>query len=221
MKIDAPGPEQSREPTFLSDYRPPAFSIPEAELELELDPERTIVTNRMRLVRGPAATDLELNGEHLELLEIRLDGEKLPASAYELDEKLLRITGIGPECLLEVRTATSPKANTALEGLYVSGGLLCTQNEPEGFRRITYFIDRPDNLARFRVTLNANQERFPVLLANGNAIERKKLPDGRHSVTWQDPHPKPTYLFALVAGDLACVADRFRPRSGRDVKLEI
>ena len=221
MKLDPPGPKPARKPTRLSDYQPPGFSIPEAELDFELDWERTIVTNRMRVLRGSGANELELDGEQLELLEIRLNGQKLSEADYELDEKSLSIPGLPSECWLEVRTAISPKANTALEGLYASGGLLCTQNEPEGFRRITYFIDRPDNLARFRVRLSAKQEDFPVLLANGNAVERRKLSDGRHSVTWEDPHPKPTYLFALVAGDLACVADRFRTRSSRDVKLEI
>ncbi|HXG29531.1 MAG TPA: aminopeptidase N [Nevskiales bacterium] len=211
-------------PTRRLDYRPPAWQVERVELHFELDPQDTLVRSRLQLRRDPAApttTPLVLDGRGLELLELRLDGEALAQERYRLEETRLTIADVPPQALLEVTTRIHPATNTALEGLYQSGSLLCTQCEAHGFSRITYFPDRPDVMARYRVTLSADQRRYPVLLANGNPVASGIGEGGRHWVTWEDPFPKPCYLFALVAGDLALVEDRFVTRSGRPVSLRI
>ena len=162
-----------------------------------------------------------LDGQELELLGLAVDGEALGANRYSVDADHLTIEGLPPACTLATRVRIHPESNTALEGLYVSNGNFCTQCEPEGFRKITYFLDRPDVMARYRVRIEAERARWPVLLANGNRIEEGALDDGRHFAVWEDPFPKPAYLFALVAGRLARLADRFTTRSGREVALEI
>lgn len=211
----------AREPIRLSDYRPPAFRIETVELSFDLVPERTVVASRLTLVRQDAEADLELDGEDLELLSIALDGAALGPDRYRVEGARLILPGLPERCTLDIVTAINPAANTRLEGLYVSSGNFCTQCEAEGFRRITYFLDRPDVMATYKVTMTADRGKFPVLLSNGNLVEQKDLGDGRHMAVWQDPFPKPCYLFALVAGDLACVADRFTTASGRDVALNI
>ncbi|QIK36863.1 aminopeptidase N [Caldichromatium japonicum] len=209
----------------LADYRPPEFLIDAVELCFELDPEHTEVSARLSIRRNPAVGQangsLRLAGEGLELLALALDGQPLPPDAYRLDEQGLTLWQVPERFRLDSRVAIHPARNTALEGLYQSKDILCTQCEAEGFRRISFFLDRPDVLARYRTTLIADRKRFPVLLANGNPIERAELPDGRHRVTWEDPFPKPCYLFALVAGDLECVEDRFVTASEREVRLQI
>jgi aminopeptidase N len=210
--------------THRLDYRPPAFQVEHIELHFELDSQDTIVRSRLQLRRdpdAPAAAPLVLDGRGLELLELRLDGEVLAQARYRLDEHCLTITEAPSLAQLEVTTRIHPAANTALEGLYQSGGLLCTQCEAHGFSRITYFPDRPDVMASYRVTLSADRACYPVLLANGNPVASGTGEGGRHWVTWEDPFPKPCYLFALVAGDLAVVEDRFVTRSGRPVTLRI
>jgi aminopeptidase N len=211
-------------PTRRLDYRPPDWRVEHVELHFELDPEDSLVRSRLQLRRDPAApatAPLVLDGRGLELIELRLDGEALAQARYRLEETRLTIADVPPQALLEVTTRIHPAANTALEGLYQSGSLLCTQCEAHGFGRITYFPDRPDVMARYRVTLSADQRRYPVLLANGNPVASGTGEGGRHWVTWEDPFPKPCYLFALVAGDLAVVEDRFVTRSGRPVSLRI
>ncbi len=208
----------------LKDYTPPPYLALTIELRFELEAARTLVQARTRYRRNPAASPtapLRLDGQELELLRIAVDGRALDAGEYACDADHLQLDGLPEEFLLEVTTAIQPAANTALEGLYQSGGNFCTQCEAEGFRKITYFQDRPDVMCIFTTTLIADQVACPVLLANGNRTEQGMLEDGRHFATWHDPHPKPCYLFALVAGDLACVEDRFTTMSGREVALRL
>jgi aminopeptidase N len=209
--------------THLKDYRPPEFLIEQVALRFDLDVDQTDVAAELWLYRNPAATrgdgDLRLDGEQLELLEITLDGRALPPSQYRLDEHSLTVHRVPDRFRLWTRVRISPRANTALEGLYQSGDMLCTQCEAEGFRRITYFLDRPDVMSRYRVTLVADPSRYPVLLSNGNPAGTEDLPDGRRLARWDDPFPKPSYLFAVVAGDLARVEDSFTTASGRQVPL--
>ena len=177
-----------------------------------------------RFIRAPGAapeTPLILDGEGLQLIAISLDGRALSEADYEVDDRTLRISGFPADGVLEVVTEIAPRANTKLEGLYVSGDVLCTHCEAEGFRRITYFPDRPDVMARYTVRLTADKARFPVLLSNGNLIDSHDVGDGRHTAVWEDPFPKPSYLFAVVAGDLGCLEDRFVTASGREVQLRI
>jgi aminopeptidase N len=199
------------------DYRPPDWLVPEIALEFELDSNRTHVRARLELERrgeGP----LRLDAEDLEILSVRIDGA--PASWRE-DGKTLVVEIPGDRAVLESEVAIAPAANTQLMGLYESGGILCTQCEAEGFRRITPFPDRPDVLSRYRVKMIADKGRYPVLLSNGDPIGSGELDGGRHWAEWRDPFPKPCYLFALVAGDLVANRDRFVTRSGRTVELGI
>ncbi|MDQ7731442.1 aminopeptidase N [Halomonas sp. SpR1] len=212
------------QPVYLSDYQPPAYRVTHTELTFDLDPAATRVKARLLMERHPeAALDapLVLNGEHLKLISLAIDATSLEASAYELDEGGLRIAQVPERFVLESEVEIAPQENTALEGLYQSNGMYCTQCEAEGFRRITFYPDRPDVMATFKVTVIGDQQREPILLANGNPIERGELEGGRHFVTWEDPHPKPCYLFALVAGNLHSVEDHFTTMSGRDVTLQI
>jgi aminopeptidase N len=214
--------DTARRPTALKDYRPPDYRIDRVDLRFALDPARTITRAKLAIRRvGDDPAPLVLDGQELELLSIRLDGVDLPPGDYSLSPTHLTIAGPPAAFTLEIETATAPKDNLALEGLYVSGGNFVTQCEAEGFRKITYFLDRPDVLAIYTVEIAANKKRYPVLLSNGNPTQNLDLPDGRHSATWHDPHPKPSYLFALVAGDLTCVNDRFTTASGRRVALRI
>jgi len=210
---------------YLKDYQRPAYLVEDIHLRFELDPGATRVTSRMIVVRNPqspaASGALELMGQNLDLRSLRVDGVELGPGNYQLDAEQLLLSGLAERAVVEIETVINPQANTALEGLYVSGNMFCTQCEAEGFRRITFFPDRPDVMARYTTTLMADKTRYPVLLSNGNPVERGETGDGRHWVTWQDPFPKPSYLFALVAGDLYCQEDSFRTRSGRDVTLKI
>ncbi|MDQ6618097.1 MAG: aminopeptidase N [Pseudomonadota bacterium] len=209
------------------DYRPPAFLIDTIELVFELDPHATRVRSTLAFRRNPhadsrdLAAPLVLDGEGQKQVRVLLDGQTLAADCYALAEASLTIASPPPAGSLTIDAVIDPSGNAALEGLYVSSGVFCTQCEPEGFRRITYFPDRPDVLARYTVTLIADAARYPVLLSNGNRIDAGELPDGRHFARWHDPFPKPTYLFALVAGDLDALRERFTTASGRSVTLEI
>ena len=217
--------EQTPKTVRLQDYRPPEFLIDQVILRFDLDQDETRVQARLALRRNPAAETraeaLFLHGEGLELRSLSLDGRALEAGEYRVGEAGLTIPGVPDRFLLESEVCIRPGGNTTLEGLYRSGRMLCTQCEAEGFRHITWFLDRPDVMSRFTTTLVADRERYPVLLSNGNPVERKTLPDGRHQVTWADPFPKPSYLFALVAGDLHKIEDRFTTTSGKEVQLEI
>lgn len=209
----------------LKDYTPPEFLIDRVRLRFELDEDETLVRARLALRRNPAAADpkapLVLNGEELELRELALDGRVLGPGDYALEEDSLTLAGLGERAELEVLTAIRPQENTRLEGLYKSSGNFCTQCEAEGFRRITYFLDRPDVMAVYTTTIVADRARYPVLLSNGNLVDSGELEGGRHFATWHDPYPKPSYLFALVAGDLVCHEDRYTTASGREVQLRI
>jgi aminopeptidase N len=214
------------QPVLLADYRPPGFLIDTVDLVFELGAADTRVKSRLGIRRNPEVSErgapLHLDGEALELHSLALDRELLGPNRYQLStEGGLILDDVPDTFTIDVETRISPESNTALSGLYMSGGNFCTQCEPEGFRRITYFIDRPDAMARYTTTIHADKARFPVLLSNGNPIERGESDDGRHWAKWVDPHPKPSYLFALVAGDLIAVEDSFTTRSGKDVALAI
>ncbi|MFP4080373.1 MAG: aminopeptidase N [Ectothiorhodospira sp.] len=206
----------------LEDYAPPQWRVDAVYLDFALDPEQTRVRSRLeltRLVDGPAP--LVLNGQDLGLEGLRVDGRDWPEDRRTLEAERLLLHDLPATCVVELETVLEPRANTALEGLYVSGGNFCTQCEAEGFRRITWFPDRPDVLTVYTVRLEADRATCPVLLSNGNPVESGDLPGGRHYAIWHDPFPKPSYLFALVAGDLVCQEDRFTTRSGREVDLRI
>src|SRR5438067_1269734 len=213
-------------PTRLADYRPPDFLIDEVALDFDLGDTETLVKSHLQLRRNPEAATpaapLRLDGEELALLAISLDGKPLAPGDYALEpDGTLAIPRTPDAFSLDITAHIHPETNTQLSGLYMSGGNYCTQCEPEGFRRITWFLDRPDVMSRFTVTVRGDKSRYPVLLSNGNPSGSGDLADGRHFAKWIDPHPKPSYLFALVAGDLVAVRDNFTTRSGRTVPLAI
>ncbi len=216
--------EGTPEPIFLKDWRPPPYLVDHIALEFDLERENSRVKARLEICRNPiseAENHLVLDGEELELLSIHLDGIPLHRDRYRLEDDKLTIEGVPDAFVLETEVMIHPQDNTRLEGLYVSKDMLCTQCEAEGFRRITFFPDRPDIMPRFQARLNADRSLYPVLLSNGNLIERGNLADGRHYALWEDPFPKPCYLFALVAGKLEKKTDTFMTNSGRKVLLEI
>lgn len=217
--------ENNPHTTYLKDYKVPAFLIEKVDLEFDLHEDVTHVKSRLEIHANSASDAKEkklvLNGEALELKSLVLDGKELTASQYEIAKNLLTIPNVPEKFILEVHTIIKPQENTALSGLYKSSGNFCTQCEAQGFRRITYFLDRPDVMARYTTTIIAEQKRYPLLLSNGNPIAKGKTDDGRHWVRWEDPFKKPSYLFALVAGDLEYVEDFFQTMSGRRVKLQI
>jgi aminopeptidase N len=210
---------------YLKDYRPPPFLIDQVELEFILGEAETRVVSNLTLRRNPASeeqpTCLELQGEELKLLTLAIDGRELDNSEYRVDEEGLRIEQVPEQFQLRSEVAIYPQDNTALEGLYKSGSLFCTQCEAEGFRKITWFLDRPDVMSRFSTSIIADKKSYPVLLSNGNPVAEEELEQGRHRVRWEDPFPKPAYLFALVAGDLRDIRDSYTTASGRDVDLRI
>ena len=206
----------------LADYQPASFAIRNVELEFELFSDKTLVTSTLTIERTRADhSALVLDGQELTLLSVELDGLILDASDYQLTPDQLIIASPPDHFTLRTVVEIHPERNTSLEGLYRSRTMFCTQCEAEGFRKITYYLDRPDVMSIFTVRITADQEQYPVLLSNGNQIGAETLDHGRHSVTWHDPHKKPAYLFALVAGDLAHIEDRFTTMSGRDVVLRI
>ncbi len=215
---------QRPETTLLKDYRTPAYLVDTIDLCFRLTPSATRVISTVRYVRNADRTNpepLRLDGEQLDLRFLRLDGVVLRADDYQLSTSGLTIPEVPEAFVLEVETEIHPENNTALEGLYLSSGNFCTQCEAEGFRKITYYPDRPDVMARFRVRIEAARDACPVLLSNGNLIEQGELDSGNHFVQWDDPFRKPAYLFALVAGDLTCIEDQFVTRSGRKILLQI
>ena len=209
---------RSLPPVRRADYRPPAWLVPEIALEFDLDPQRTRVRARLDVRRGGEHREpLRLDGEGLRLLSVTVDGK---AAAHKLDKAGLTIRLAGERAMVETLVELVPSTNTQ-RGLFVLGAALCTQCEPEHFRRVTFFPDRPDVLSRFTVTLRADKARFPVLLSNGERAGAGDLADGRHWAEWRDPHPKPCYLFAAVAGDLVADSDHYATASGRAVGLGI
>jgi aminopeptidase N len=211
-------------PIRLKDYRPPDWLVDTVSLDVSLHPTSTKVhaTLALRPNSKNAAAPLVLDGDGLSLVSLKLDGNDLPADSYIATPDSLTIQQLpNAPFRLEIETVVDPSANSQLSGLYRSSGTYCTQCEAEGFRRITYFPDRPDVMAVYTTRIEADKTEAPVLLANGNPVERGDAPGGRHFAVWHDPHPKPCYLFALVGGDLACVEDRFVTMSGREVTLRI
>jgi len=210
----------------LSDYRPPDYLVDHVEIEVRLHPTATEVsiTSAMRPnpARGPGDAPLVLDGDELTLKAVSIDGAALLQTTYEATPERLTIEK-PPQTpfRLSIETVIDPTANTKLMGLYRSNGIYCTQCEADGFRRIGYFLDRPDVMATYRVRIEADRRETPVLLSNGNRVEHGDLPSGRHYAVWEDPHPKPCYLFALVGGDLGSIHDRFQTSEGRDVALGI
>ncbi len=217
MRTDTP------QTIYRKDYTPPSYLVDTVELGFDLDPARTVVANRLTLRRNPLAVGraIELHGEDIELVALRLNGKTLSRADYTLANNLLTIHEAPDDVVLEIESTCVPEQNTTLSGLYVSNGNFFTQCEAEGFRRITYFPDRPDVMAKYTVMLRADKALYPVLLSNGNLIQEGDLDDGRHYALWEDPFKKPSYLFALVAAKLVCQEETFRLADGRDALLQV
>jgi len=225
--------ESSVKTIYLKDYQAPAFELEQVKLTFRLFEDGATVLSVLNFKRssGESPSDvncadenqqaLYLHGEDLELRAIKIDGQELSAEDYQLDSEGLTIPYVPAEFVLTCETWIKPQDNKRLEGLYKSSSMFCTQCEAEGFRRITFYPDRPDVMSVFQTRIEADKNLYPVLLSNGNPIESGDLSDGRHFVTWEDPFPKPCYLFALVAGDLYCQEDIFETCSGRKVDLRI
>lgn len=208
--------------TYLKDYQAPEYSILTTQLQFALFDDYTAVTAELNFKRnGEHSAPLKLHGQQLKLVSIELNGAPLSAEHYSLDDEFLTIHTVPAEFTLKTSVHIEPHKNTALEGLYRSRSMYCTQCEAEGFRKITYYLDRPDAMSSFTTRIEADKTLYPLLLSNGNLIAQGELEQGRHFATWQDPFKKPAYLFALVAGDLACVQDSFVTCSGRTVALKI
>ncbi len=217
--LDAQNAPAAPAPVRREDYRPPDWLVPRVEMEFDLGAEKTRVRSRLTVERnGAHDRPLVLDAQGLNLLELHVDGE--PADR-RIEGERLTLPLAGPSATVETLVELAPRSNTQLMGLYESGGILCTQCEAEGFRRITPFPDRPDVLSRYRVRMIADRAAYPVLLSNGDPVGAGELDGGRHWAEWDDPFPKPAYLFALVAGDLAANRDSFVTRSGRRIDLGI
>lgn len=210
---------------YLKDYQAPEYLIDETHLTFELFEDHSLVHAQLVMRRNPARgadlPPLVLDGQLLELLSVSLGDRELSAADYQLDDSHLTLQPTAERFTVDTSVRIHPETNTALEGLYKSSGMFCTQCEAEGFRKITYYLDRPDVMSTFTTTVSAEQHRYPVLLSNGNPIASGPGEDGRHWATWEDPFMKPAYLFALVAGDLWCVEDSFTTMSQRNVALRI
>ncbi|MCK6253904.1 aminopeptidase N [Pseudomonas fragi] len=210
---------------YLKDYQAPDYLIDETHLTFELFEDHTLVHAQLVMRRNPARgaglPALALDGQQLELLSVSLDDIELAAEDYQLSDSHLILHPTSEQFMVDTSVRIHPESNTALEGLYKSGGMFCTQCEAEGFRKITYYLDRPDVMSKFTTTVVAEQHSYPILLSNGNPIASGPDEDGRHWATWEDPFMKPAYLFALVAGDLWCVEDSFTTMSNRPVALRI
>ncbi|HAT8335816.1 TPA: aminopeptidase N [Legionella pneumophila subsp. pneumophila] len=205
---------------YLKNYQPPSFTVETVELNFDLYDDHALVNSTLKLTRQKDGA-LHLYGEELELIALHLNGRPLEHEKYVLTKDALIIEQCPDEIVLNIVTRIKPQENTQLSGLYRSNHLFCTQCEAEGFRRITYYLDRPDVLATFTTRITADKKQYPILLSNGNLMDTGETADGRHWVIWEDPFKKPSYLFALVAGNLACVRDSFVTCSGRIVDLRI
>ncbi|WP_151958619.1 aminopeptidase N [Acinetobacter junii] len=219
MNIAAQPPVQADQTIYLKDYQKPSFLVESINLDIQVYDDHTIVDSTL-VMKRQAAGALILLGRDLELKSIQLNGELLTADQYELDTEQLKITDAPDEVIIQTQVIIHPESNTQLEGLYKAGDLFVTQNEPEGFRKITFYPDRPDVLTVFTTRVEADKK-YPVLLANGNLLETGEAGEDRHFAIWQDPTKKPSYLFACVIGDLAVLRDRYTTSEGRDVALEI
>jgi len=206
---------------YLKDYKEPEFKITTVNLKFELYEEYALVTNVMEFENSANVENLKLDAVELELEELYLNNLKLQESRYIIEEESLTVLNVPQSFTIKIVNRIYPQNNTELEGLYKSGDIFCTQCEPEGFRRITPYLDRPDVMSIFTTTVIADKEKYPLLLSNGNKVQCHDSFDERHGVTWHDPHPKPSYLFALVAGDLGGVSDSFTTMSGKEIALNI
>lgn len=219
MNIAAQPPVQADQTIYLKDYQKPSFLVESINLDIQVYDDHTIVDSTL-VMKRQATGALVLLGRDLELKSIQLNSELLTADQYELDTEQLKITDAPDEVIIQTQVIIHPESNTQLEGLYKAGDLFVTQNEPEGFRKITFYPDRPDVLSVFTTRVEADKK-YPVLLANGNLLETGEAGEDRHFAIWQDPTKKPSYLFACVIGDLAVLRDRYTTSEGRDVALEI
>jgi len=216
MKTDAP------KIIKLSEYKKPDYLVQTIDLVVTLENTNTHVLSKMTIVNnGAPGAVLVLNGEELKLLSVKINGEAFSDYSESKENNTLTLNKVPEKFTLEIENEINPEANKTLDGLYKSGTIFCTQNEPEGFRRITYYVDRPDNMAKFTTKIIADKKLYPILLCNGNPIAKGDLPNGKHFVTWEDPFKKPSYLYALVAGDLGFIKDTYKTTSGRTVALEI
>lgn len=207
---------------FLTDYKAPDFNIKDIHLYFNLHETQTVVTAKMNFTRATSAKDLVLTGaDGVKLLSLSINSEKLTAARFQIEGETLTIKDVPSEFLLQSEVEINPEANKSCEGLYLSGGIFCTQCEAESFRKITYFLDRPDVMTSYTVEIEADEKKYPHLLSNGDNISKKSLGNGRHHALWKDPFKKPSYLFALVAGDMGVIKDTFTTRSGKKVKLEV
>jgi len=206
---------------YAKNYRPFTHDLLSVDLSFELFEDKTLVTSNLVLVAKSAESSIRLDGVELKLLNVEVDGQTLDNSRYQLGDEQLTLFGLPDRFTLTITTEIYPKQNSSLEGLYQSGKLFCTQCEAEGFRKITFFPDRPDVMTLFTTRITADKSLYPVLLSNGNLEDSGDLPDNRHWRLWKDPFKKPCYLFALVAGDLSLLRDQFTTASGRDILLEV
>ena len=207
---------------YLNDYQAPLFVIQHVALTVDIFTDYTVVTSALSIQTQRQGELLVLHGVDLELIALTINGEELAANQYQVNGEELIIAAVPNEYFVFSSVVKIyPQKNFALEGLYLSKGMYCTQCEPEGFRKITYYLDRPDVLSLFTTTIIADQQQYPTLLANGNLIAQGHMSEGRHFATWEDPFKKPSYLFAMVAGNLACLTDSFTTISGREVALKI
>ncbi len=215
--------QNSTSPTrqYLKNYVAPSFEINNVNLHFNLHETATIVTSKIQFKKLTADSDLVLNGENLKLISIQLNEKMLATADYETTDEHLTIFNVPTEFQLQIQVEVNPTENKSCEGLYLSNGIFCTQCEAESFRKITYFLDRPDVMTKYTVEIIADQKKYPQLLSNGDLIEQKTLTNGKHYAKWNDPFKKPSYLFALVAGDMGIVRDTFTTKSGKKVELSV
>ena len=211
---------------YLKDYRPSPFTVDRISLVVDIYDTHCVIDSTLKILKRQEfhgqRINLELNGENMKLLEVKLNETILPSDHYQVSsDKLVLLNVLADDFILEIKNQIDPAGNKALEGFYQSGDQLCTQCEPEGFRKITYSIDRPDVIAIYTTKMIADKKKYPYLLSNGNKIAQGDLPGDRHWVEWEDPFRKPSYLFAMVAGDFDVARDDFKTMSGKDIKLEI
>jgi len=223
--VDIKNTDMAPNTIYLKDYQPPVYLVNHVNLHFDLHETQTIVTSILSLSLNAenisSTKDLILDGQNIKLISIKIDNVLLSENDYICDDEKLIINKLPEECELEIKTEINPEDNKALEGLYLSSGMFCTQCEAQGFRRITYFPDRPDVMSRYEVTVVGDKNKYPILLSNGNLIDKGDLDNGRHWAKWQDPSLKPSYLFALVAGDLFVKEDTYTTLSGRKVTLQV
>lgn len=210
-----------QEKIYLKDYKAPGFTVESVNLDFNLNEDFCRVLAKTQIKKTSPGAELHLNGEDLKLVAIKINGQALSPDQYTITPEELIIPSVPEAFTLEVETELQPQNNTSLEGLYKSNGIFCTQCEAQGFRKITYFLDRPDIMTSYSVTIEADKTKYPVLLSNGDRIKVEDLGNGRHKAFWRDPHKKPCYLFALVAGDLGVIRDTFTTKTGRKVNLEV